>query len=566
MAVSICHNFQYWKEPKYFVVWMTIDPHSGGDPLPALHSCWQVVQKRKGKVAERRLMPFEPAEFFREVTVRICGSLQIEKALFDTFRFLRRHLPVDEASYTHFAADMGMIRFVAAATHQGGKDLGLTPMPLPPDLFEWMRRDRHKTEGYVLNRPGDHPLSRLLTDFRGMDPDTSILVLRLILEGEFLGSFNLACAGVDRYTEAHVRRLAAVREPLAIALANGLQHRETLRLKELKEEDNRYLKEELRMRANRTVVGADFGLREVMQQVRQVAGAGSPVLLRGDTGTGKEVIAGAIHDLSPRRDGPFVAVNCGAIPDSLVDSELFGHEKGAFTGAVAAYRGRFERASGGTIFLDEIGELPSAAQVRLLRVLQQREIERVGGAAPIAVDIRIIAATHRDLEAMTARGEFRQDLFYRLNVFPIQIPPLRARQADIPALVQHILRKKGGELGIRRLPEVTQAFLEPLMAYDWPGNVRELENAVERALILRRGDTLVAGAPARAETVRDTAEAFPTLDEVVKRHIRAGLAHCRGRIEGEGGLAELMGVQPNTLRARMRKLAIPFGRKARHGN
>jgi transcriptional regulator with GAF, ATPase, and Fis domain len=511
-------------------------------------------------------MHVDAMDFFRQVTIRICGSLDIESALFDTYRYIRRFMPLDEASYTHFDPDMGAIQFVASATRDGGKDLGLAPMPLPPRLLRWLKQDMFQKDVYLINRPEDNPLARVITDFRGMDADTSILVLRLILENEFLGSFNLACAGRDRYTDTHTTLLSTAKEPFAIALANCLQHRETLRLKALREDDNQYLKSELKARLEESIVGMDFGLKRVMAQIRQVADSTSPVLLLGETGTGKEVIARAIHRLSPRNSGPFATINCGAIPGGVIDSELFGHEKGAFTGAVAVHRGRFERANGGTIFLDEIGELPMEAQVRLLRVLQEREIERVGAAETIKVDIRVIAATHRNLSAMAENDDFRKDLLFRLNVFPVTIPPLRDRKTDIPALTQHFFQKKGRELGMWQTPTISQAFLNRLMSYDWPGNVRELENFIERTLIMNRGGTLgkvpsPALSPMPEDSEKgDVASPFLTLDEAMKRHILMGMRRCGGQIEGDAGVARLLGINPNTLRARMRKLGIEFGR------
>ena len=340
----------------------------------------------------------EDADFFRQVTVRICGSLDIQKALFDTYRYLRHRVPVDEVSYTHFVPDMGAIQFVACADREGGRDLGLTPMPLPQTMVDWMKQDITRKDYYTLNRPEENPLSPLITGFRGIDRRSSILVVRLLMGDTFLGSFNLACNGIDRYTDDQARLVATAKEPIAIALANHLQHREVLRIKKVKEDDNRFLRSELRHRFSRTVIGADFGLKQVMEEIRQVAGTASPVLLLGETGTGKEVIAHVIHNLSARHNGPFVTINCGAIPHGLVDSELFGHER-APSPAPHVQQRPFERADGGTVFLDEIGELPLEAQVRLLRVLQEKEIERVGSTKPISVDIRIVAATHRDLDA-----------------------------------------------------------------------------------------------------------------------------------------------------------------------
>ena len=283
-------------------------------------------------------------------------------------------------------------------------------------------------------------------------------------------------------------------------------------------------------------------------------------------------MANAIHESSNRKDKPFIKVNCGAIPESLIDSELFGHEKGAFTGAVSQRRGRFERANQGTIFLDEIGELPMAAQVRLLRVLQQQEIERVGGSDPIPIDVRIISATHRNLEEMVRSGQFREDLWFRLNVFPIIIPPLRQRPEDIPALVSHFMEKKAKELNIWQLPTLASGSMERLQAYAWPGNVRELENLVERELIQSqiRGDEQLLtfsnlstsqNEPLKKQHI-DRSEAIYSLDDIVAEYIKHVLTHTRGKVEGAGGAAELLRVHPSILRARMKKLGIPFGRKS----
>lgn len=255
-------------------------------------------------------------------------------------------------------------------------------------------------------------------------------------------------------------------------------------------DENRYLHQEMQRRIGEDIVGEKFGLKNVMKMVDQVAPTNSPVLLLGETGVGKDVIAKAIQNASSRADGPFITVNCGAIPDSLLDSELFGHEKGAFTGALTQKKGRFERADGGTIFLDEIGELPLQAQVRMLRVLQNKEIERVGGSKAIRIDIRIIAATNQNLEKMVNKGDFRKDLWFRLNVFPILIPPLKERKMDIPSLVQHFINRKSKKINRSGHLALAPGAMDLLMEYDWPGNVRELENIIERALILNQGEPL----------------------------------------------------------------------------
>jgi transcriptional regulator with GAF, ATPase, and Fis domain len=311
-----------------------------------------------------------------------------------------------------------------------------------------------------------------------------------------------------------------------------------------------------------------------MEMVRQVASLDSPVLLMGETGVGKEVIANAIHYSSHRKDGPFVKVNCGSIPENLLDSELFGHEKGAFTGAITQRRGRFERAHGGTIFLDEIGELPLQAQTRLLRVLQYKEIERVGGTKSIPVDIRIIIATHQRLEKMVASNQFREDLWFRINVFPIEIPPLRQRKEDIPALVRYFVDRKSRELKIHPPPKQIDGAVDGLKSYHWPGNVRELENIIERCLIRNRGqkegETLSFESMdlPQSEDEKMPFSAFSghdnkilNLNEAMSFHIKYALKLAKGKVEGAHGAAELLGINPQTLRARMKKLGVPYGRK-----
>jgi len=302
--------------------------------------------------------------------------------------------------------------------------------------------------------------------------------------------------------------------------------------------------------------------------VRQVAAHDSPVLLLGETGTGKDIIANAIHYSSTRKDEPFIAVNCGAIPENLLDSELFGHEKGAFTGAVAQKRGRFERANNGTIFLDEIGELPPQAQVRLLRVLQNKEIERVGGTQQIPLNIRVIAATNKNLEEMIESSQFREDLWFRLNIFPIFIPPLRERKEDIPALVRHFVAEKSKELKLTAVPNLVPGAIDNLIAYNWPGNVREMENVVERALIVNPAGPLafdntgLSNKRKKLEPRIESESPLPKYDEAISSYIQQALSAANEKIYGPGGAAELMGINPSTLRSKMKKHGIKFKRKA----
>jgi transcriptional regulator with GAF, ATPase, and Fis domain len=314
------------------------------------------------------------------------------------------------------------------------------------------------------------------------------------------------------------------------------------------------------------LIGAETGLAAVMARARMVSRSTAPVLLFGETGTGKEIIARAIHEHSPFRNGPFRRVNCGAVAPELIDSELFGHEQGAFTGAVARRKGWFEQADGGTLFLDEVGELAPAAQVRLLRVVQEGEVVRVGGERPIHVHVRIVAATHRDLPVMVETQAFREDLYYRLSVFPIVIPPLRDRPTDVRAFAEYFAERAADKFGLRPVP-VSDDDVRLLVAYRWPGNVREMAAVMDRAVLIGQGRELnvaaalgpttrpVVPTPAMpAEAARPAV--IEPLDVVVRHHIEAALRETHGRVEGPHGAARLLRINPHTLRARMRKLAI----------
>ena len=507
-------------------------------------------------------------DFFREFTLRICGSFDLREALWRCFLYVRAAMPADELMLTVFDPGFGFLEVVATAAEKEGTTRS-DKITMAPKLREQLEHFEHYPRVRICNDVWQDPImERVAVHYKW--PDSSAVVGRLIIQHSFIGSLIVRADGKGRYTEEHAKLWSLVNEPAGIALANSKQYYELLKLKDLLADDNRYLQNELRRSWGEKIVGGDFGLRDVMEQVVKVAPLTSPVLLMGETGTGKEVIANAIHNLSPRNNGPLITVNCGAIPESLIDSELFGHEKGAFTGALTERRGRFERADKGTIFLDEIGELPPQAQVRLLRVLQEKEIERVGGTHPIKIDIRIISATHRNLEKLVAAGSFRDDLYYRLGVFPVWLPPLRDRKADIPALVEHFIEKKAREMGLHSVPTLVPGAIDRLMKYDWPGNVREVANVVERALIQSNGKPLAfvdfmvpsGGAAQEPAVVQELASL--RLEEMETLHIRRTLEMTRGRIEGRNGAAVLLGINPSTLRARMRKLRIPFGRRENH--
>lgn len=338
---------------------------------------------------------------------------------------------------------------------------------------------------------------------------------------------------------------------------------ELKKLKQRLEKEKEYLLEEINLTHNfGEIVGKSKKLQTLLKQIEQVSSTESTVLILGETGTGKELFARAIHNLSPRKDRPMVKVNCAALPANLMESELFGHEKGAFTGAILRKIGKFELADKGTIFLDEVGDLPLDLQSKLLRVLQENEIERLGGNKTIKTNVRVLAATNRDLESMVEQGDFREDLFFRLNVFPLECPPLRERKDDIPMLTKHFLEKysRQNSKQITHLPENT---IEALQSYDWPGNIRELQNIIERAVVITTGTELQLGNWFSKSTESSRTKQLKTLEKVQSDHIIHVLEQCNGKIEGKNGAAEILGLNPSTLRSRMHKLGIKIDRKIR---
>jgi formate hydrogenlyase transcriptional activator len=384
----------------------------------------------------------------------------------------------------------------------------------------------------------------------------SALSVPLRSTGKVIGTLNVGSREIGRYDESDSELLLAIADQVVLAIQNMLAYEEVASLKQRLEQENLYLQEECRAEAPfADVVGESAAIRKVLAKIRMVAGTDSTVLVTGETGTGKELVVRAIHGLSLRKAKILVKVNCAALPSGVIESELFGHEKGAFTGALTRRVGRFELANGGTLFLDEVGDLPQELQAKLLRVLQEGEFERVGGTQTLKVNVRLVAATNRDLASAVEEGRFRADLFYRLNVFPIAIPPLRERVEDIPRLVRHFVMIYASKMG-KSIGTIGEQVMRKLTAYHWPGNVRELQNVIERAVILaskgriEMDDHLVAPvADARTKTAT-------TLEEIERQHILSVLERVGWRVSGEGGAASILGLKRTTLEARMSRLGI----------
>jgi formate hydrogenlyase transcriptional activator len=373
-----------------------------------------------------------------------------------------------------------------------------------------------------------------------------------------LGTLSFASKQPSAYDEADLGFLQLVANQAAVAVENALAFQEIAALKDQLAQEKAYLEEEARTEHHfGEIVGESPSLRRVLKNVETVAPTDSTVLIRGETGTGKELIARAVHELSPRRDRTFVKLNCAAIPTGLLESELFGHEKGAFTGAIAHKVGRFELAHKGTLFLDEVGDISPELQPKLLRVLQEQEFERLGSTKTIKVDVRLVAATHRDLSMMVAEGRFRDDLYYRLNVFPLVLPPLRDRRDDIPRLVRHFTQRFARRMG-RRIETIPSAVLEALVRYPWPGNVRELQNVIERAVILSPGPSLRVPLKDLQAAVEESAPPTPavTLADVEREHILDALRDTGWVVGGLKGAAARLGMKRSTLQKKMAKLGI----------
>ncbi len=432
-------------------------------------------------------------EFFRQATLRICRHLDIEKGLSACLRYLSTIMPADMICLEIYEPDIRALRIIAKASLA---EYGKTDLLIPLDqkargMMEKIYRRFKKSvwlDAVAINDPNTDPVAPLVLEML-QAPGSALMHMVLETEGRPLCSLMIVAQDKRRFTDEDARLLSLLKEPFSVAMANALKHREVLHFRELLADDNRFLQRQLLSLSGDQIIGADFGLKSVMEKVRQVAAHDSPVLLLGETGTGKDVLANAIHYSSARREAAFIAVNCGAIPENLMDSELFGHEKGAFTHAASRRRGFLEIVSGGTLFFDEVGEVSKKMQMDLLRTLEEKMIYRVGSRTAVPVDFRLVSATSQALDEKRSDGSLREDFFYRIGVIEIKIPPLRDRREDVPLLVEHFLRKYGQET-TKQVEQVTPAAIERLMQYDWPGNVRELQNAIERAVVLSRGATL----------------------------------------------------------------------------
>ena len=441
---------------------------------------------------------------------------------------------------------------------------------IPESQFPWIRSRIRQGEIVVL--PSLDQLPQDTADKANMEAlgIKSNVSLPLTVDGQVVGGLTFGVLREERpWPVAIVNRLRLVAQVFAGALARKRSDvalraalAEVEQLRDRLRDENEYLQREVRTLHGgaKDIIGRSSALLDVLEQAQQVAGTTSTVLLLGETGTGKELMATHVHELSPRRGRMMVRVNCAAIPAALLESELFGREKGAYTGALSRQIGRFEIAHQSTLFLDEVGDLPLDVQAKLLRVLQEKEFERLGSPKPIRVDVRLIAATNRDLEAAVADGSFRKDLYYRLNVFPIRLPPLRERADDIPELVWAFVDELSRSHG-KQVDEIPKANMLQLQRYGWPGNIREVRNVVERAVILARGRRLAIALPAGSER----AAAVPgtgALADVERNHIRAVLEKTGWRVRGEEGAASILGIKPTTLEARMARLGLHRPKRA----
>jgi formate hydrogenlyase transcriptional activator len=465
---------------------------------------------------------------------------------------LRRTFGLDYASLLIYDADAGALRMHVLDFPDGtGAIREDAVVPLDGSLAGYVFRTR---QGRVFSLKEARAVSVSTGDLFEREGIQSLCCVPLISRGTALGTLNVGSRLPDRFQGDDLGFFTQVAGQVSIALDNALSYKRIEELNERLAEEKVYLEDEIRT-DNRfeEIVGQSRALKSTLKQLETVAPTDSTVLIYGETGTGKELLARAIHDLSSRKQATFVKLNCAAIPTGLLESELFGHEKGAFTGAIAQRIGRFELANHGTIFLDEVGEIPIELQSKLLRVLQEREFERLGSSRTIRTDARLVAATNRDLAQLVEQRQFRADLYYRLNVFPMTAPPLRERRDDIPLLVRYFVQQYARRMN-RRITSIPTESMNALARYHWPGNIRELQNFIERAVILSTGSTLhvpvreLKGGPVGASVV--------TLEVAEREAIQRALHDAGGKVGGENGAAAKLGMKRTTLQAKMRKLGI----------
>ena len=502
-----------------------------------------------------------------DVTNQVVSNLELRDLLHAISQDVRRVMQCDYAGLSLPEADNRQLRLYALDFPEGK---GLLREELVYSVEESPSGTAFRTmKPFTLQSPFTGWVSYPIVQIAVREGLKSLCFLPLISRNRAIGVLVLGRLRDDAFSPADVSFLRQIANQIALAVENALAYREIRELKEQLSKEKLYLEDEIRTEMNfAQIIGNSTSLRRVLKEVGTVAPTDSTVLIYGETGTGKELIARAIHDLSPRRSKPFVKLNCAAIPMGLLESELFGHEKGAFTGAIAQRIGRFEVANGGTIFLDEIGEIPLELQTKLLRVLQEREFERLGSSHTLRTDARLIAATNRDLEVMVSEQQFRSDLFFRLNVFPVHVPPLRERQGDIPLLVRHFTQQFSRRMK-KVMETIPSATMDALCRYHWPGNIRELQNVIERAVIISTGPLLdlditelkspkATHPEERAATPKSQTNAAlrGVLEETERRHILDALQHCNWVVGGLNGAAAHLGMKRSTLQKRIHKLAI----------
>ena len=469
---------------------------------------------------------------------------------------IRRCVSADIASLSVFDAEAGVLRHHVCDAPEDFCQLAEEPVPTESPIDGSATGHVFKTRQAAIFSAQElqaYPASAFILA-RGI---RSACIVPLATAHGVIGTLNLGAYGEGAFSRTHFPLLTRVAGQIAIALRNAFSYERIDQLNAQLSREKLYLEDEIRGEFQfDEIIGRSRALARVLREIETVAPTGSTVLISGETGSGKELVARAIHQLSARRDRAFVKLNCAAIPTGLLESELFGHEKGAFTGAINNRIGRFELANHGTVFLDEVGEIPLDLQPKLLRVLQEREFERLGSSQTLRTDARLIAATNRDLAALAAEHKFRQDLFYRLNVFPITVPPLRDRREDIPMLVRHFAQTFARRMN-KKIETIPTDTMQALTQYDWPGNIRELQNLIERAVILSSGETLAVPLAALGERpLTSSSEPVATLEQADRRHIIAALERSNWVLAGPNGAAARLGIKRSTLQFRMRKLGI----------